>query len=270
MTKKQSPEVLPEVLPAESATGLQLAVYDGPEMGVVSMDDLTMIRDSLSVDTTEWKLPRIKLPTGDGGAFVADVLGSPVAVPSFVGTIVGIRHAANAWWRTLGTTAGSFPDCKSDDGITGTGNPDLKNADAAPGVHACGVCPHNKLGTKRLPGGGRGKGKDCKNTAILLVAMPGDLLPTTLVVTPGSLGNWGAYKMALLSKHLRVTDIVTEFGLESATSDGTAYKKITFKAVGRAAESPLAADTRAYFAAFLNRQKVIEAVSSVVSEEVAP
>ncbi len=254
-----------ELVPAENPLGFgTLSVPRVPaQMGIVSAGDLEVLAATFQgMDISEWKLPRAKKPAGFD-TFAIQVAGQTSTPKEFTGTIIAFRPISKAWFKSSATTTGVPPSCTSHDGIRGFGVREIDAApEADPSEADCIGCAWNKKGSKREQGGGVGVGKDCSDNAILLVSVPGMLVPLTIQVTPGSLANWQAFQLGLLNVRTedggvaKPTDCVVTFGLEAGLSSRQqSYSKVTFTLVGLREKSDIADAASLLFAEMLQRSR---------------
>lgn len=108
----------------------------------------------------------------------------------------------------------SPPTCKSTDGIRP--DPGVE----APQSDACATCKQNQWGSKISKFSGK-EIKACSDSKQLVVLPAGDLdyKALGLSISPGSLGNWGAYVKALSGRGYGVTTLVTNVTFD-ATQNG--------------------------------------------------
>jgi hypothetical protein len=146
------------------------------------------------------------------------------------------------------------PDCWSNDGL----RPDVSVE--KPVSEACGICPHNELGSKILPSGAKSKMcSDQRHLAVVPAADPTKVYSLTVPVSGmkalreyfKELGNFGIDpEMA-----------VTELGFDDAAS----YPKITFKQKGFVPEK-----AEARIDALLNSDVVKVATRQLAPSQVGP
>lgn len=181
------------------------------------------IAEELGGDMPDY--PRVKIPSG--GAVVFEVPGDDPENPEPAKELCGVvvfHNKANAYWANS-ELSDAPPDCASDDGICGVGNPG----------GCCDTCPMNQMGS-----GEGGKGKACKNMERLFILMPGGFLPLSLSLPPTSLKAWRTYKTMLVSKSKRVCDVFTKITLtKKQNKAGQPYAEAVFK-IGQALTPELA------------------------------
>jgi len=149
-------------------------------------------------------LERIVIPAGGGTAWNIKTLEGDVNVDHFDAVILYWKDV-RLYWASEFTGAGSPPDCLSNDGLTGRGNPG--------GV--CARCPNAQFGSAA-----NGVGQACKQCRQLFVLLPDDRLPRLLSVPPTSLKPVRQYFLRLASAGRPYHSVVTRFGLEVAQSSG--------------------------------------------------
>lgn len=195
-------------------------------------------------------LDRVKVPSGSGSVWEVPSFDGISAEKVIKGVIVH-RATRRAYWKEKYSGGGEQPDCFSDDGVLGQGDP------GGP----CSECPFNEFES-----GHDGISKACKEIRQLFVLTPDSLIPIVLNIPPGSLANVKAYFLRLLRAQIQPTDVVTEIGLEKATSrGGIDYSKVTLTASDRL-DIDAAAQLRAY-ARLL--EPAFSAASRVTREDVS-
>lgn len=158
-------------------------------------------------------LERIKVPTGGSTTWVYETLEGEETARELTGIVVGARDA-RAYWRHRPEegTGDSPPDCRSDDGVTGVGDPGGE----------CASCPLSQFGSDH-----RGRGQACKAMRFLFLVQPESMLPVLLSVPPSSLKTVRKYGLRLASRGVRLSDVVTAFGLEKASNtDGISFARV--------------------------------------------
>jgi hypothetical protein len=165
-------------------------------------------------------LSRIKVPAGGGAEFRVESASGAELMRQISAVIPAFRQVRLFYQKPYGTGTGKKPpDCTSNDGFTGVGNP---GGD-------CLRCPNAAFGTSINPDGSRGTGQACKEIRQLLVLLPGQLLPHILNVPPTSIRNFMQYSMNLISAGVMYWGVVTKLSLEPATStSGIDFARISF------------------------------------------
>ncbi len=196
------------------------------EFAILRMDEGVTIEDimaeNLGGGITLSDLDVAKVPAGGGLAWkVLDEDGKPTAVPELVGIIVA-QQTLRSYYKENYTGTGTPPECSSEDGVKGVGNPG----------GFCRDCPKNAWGTGTDQAGRPTKGKACKERVRLYLLTKDSVLPTVVNVPPTSLR---AFRMfcARLTKSMRsITGVVVRLGLtEAKSAAGIAFSQITFDRV---------------------------------------
>jgi hypothetical protein len=162
----------------------------------------------------EFALDRIRVPAGGGTRWTVPTLEGEQEVPELEGVVIGWRPGRAYWKESLEESGGgSPPDCSSDDGVFGQGDP---GGD-------CEACPMSQWGSS--PKGTNAQA--CKAFRLLFLMRPQDLLPVVVVVPPSSLRGVQNYLLRLTSNGLGVSGVISRFGLTKAKSQGgIAYAEI--------------------------------------------
>lgn len=213
---------------------------------------------------SEFKLPRIKTPQSGGTNFGLPDLaadGGSRPAPSFTAVILDLRDIRAYWPSAFDETGGVPPQCRSDNCVTGIGDPG----------GACVVCPMAKWGSD-ISKGVKKKGQACKQMKQFFLARPntGSILPDVLLVPPTALGNFEKYSVQLLGAQQPITGVVTEFYLERAlNANNVPYSRISFRRV-----AVLSSDADERFAAYARQigsiWRRLNAKSLIVDIHAAP
>lgn len=160
-------------------------------------------------------LDRIKMPSAGGNAFQIPGPAGWENVEVINAIILGFNDHRVYYEKSFDETGGGEqPDCSSTDMITGKGNPG----------GSCNKCPLNEWETAE-----KGKGKACTEKRLLMLLMPGELLPVKLEIPATSLYNVKKYFMRLATKSVIFHNVVTEFTLEEDKNEkGIKFSKIVF------------------------------------------
>lgn len=185
-----------------------------------SSQQAQMIRANLAGDEIGiGDLDRIKVPTGGATTWTVNTIEGEKQTKALEGIILHVARR-RAYWENSNPT-GDQPDCSSVDCITGVGDP------GGP----CVSCPMNQFGTAVKQGGGLGRGKACKESAVLFFLRPGANLPDAVVVPPGSLKPVRQYRVKLTVPYFSA---ITRLELEkSSNKDGIAFAKIKPSFIGQ-------------------------------------
>lgn len=169
-------------------------------------------------------LERLTVPAGGGSMWMIPDLEEGERAVKELEVIMLLWDKSRAmWWED--EISNEMPDCWSRDGRT----PDPQGAYGIHGEHAdeipltpvrgnpeqferlCSNCPMNEFGSATKPGA---KGKKCKESRLLYVLQPGEMLPQIVSVPPTSLKKLRQFLITLGAKQrLRFTDIVLKLGL---------------------------------------------------------
>ena len=172
-----------------------------------------LLEDALIAGATSFELfERISIPAGGGTHFDIPGPSGSTAEPSLQGVVI---HSSprRAYWPGNEPTQGNPPDCSSDDGVNGNGDPG----------GLCKQCSLNKFGSA-LNGG---KGKACKESLQLFVLRSGEALPVVLNLPPSSLRPWSQYVARLVREKRSARGTVTEFTLDAVKNSlGIIYSQI--------------------------------------------
>lgn len=172
----------------------------------------SVLAENVSGGLTVFDLDRIKVPSGGGLAWEIPTLeGKPEIAQSVEGIIVSWREPRAYWKESFASGGGGNPpDCASNDGSFGVGDPGIQ----------CAVCPNAQFGTAVNDKGERGRGQACKQMRLLFVVRPGELLPVAMFLPPTSLGPIRQYFLRLSSKSKPYYSVVTAFELQKKKNAG--------------------------------------------------
>ena len=193
--------------------------------------------------------PRVKIPSGGQLSFELPNPDNPDD-PSICKTLEGVvvlQHTSNSYWAHSDTT-NTPPDCNSDDGVTGYGNPGGK----------CASCPLNEFGS-----GEGGAGKACKNMKNIYLLRSGDMIPLLISMPPTSLKAFKNYANNLRFAGRGFSSVVTVIGLKKQESNGNTYSVATFRSAG-----PLTSEIAKTAQAFSRRMR--ESMMAARAEHAMP
>jgi len=187
------------------------AIVDVPEAKEVMISAF----DQLGI--SNFQLNRLKVPLGGMTAWEITTLEGSRVEQALDVIVLAVRGRQKAWWPTPMEEGGGGvpPSCSSTDGVHGRGVNSL-DAAAEDGTHACADCAWNKFGSAR----NGGKGKDCKDHALLFCFQQGSRIPSLLVVPATSLKALQGYILKLIDAGKRLETVVTRLGLQKAQSQG--------------------------------------------------
>lgn len=162
---------------------------------------------------TEFDLDRIKIPSGGGSAWEVPMLDGTDTAKEIVGVIAHHKTVRSYWKVSLDESGGGTPpDCSSPDNVWGYGDPgDQLRANGT----TCADCPMAQFGSDE-----RGRGQACKESHLLFLLPPGELLPWVVSLPPTSLGNCKKFLARLTSKAVPFYSVMVALSLEKVKGQG--------------------------------------------------
>ena len=169
------------------------------------------------------EIPQLKIPSAGGLYFEVD----EAPHKELQGVIIahGPQHV---YFASDFDGSNLPPDCSSKDGITGMmqGEPDAETGEVTYIARSCEECEYNQFGS------GKNGGKACKEKHQLYILLSGQILPLSLMLPVSSCKALNSYASKLFAKGQFLSDVVTSFTLEKATSKtNIVYSKIVLKKV---------------------------------------
>lgn len=162
-----------------------------------------------------FSLDRVSMPAGGGKAWTVPTLEGEVAREVIRGVIICWQDV-RVFYAAAYTGEHTPPDCSSEDGIVGVGEPGGQ----------CRVCPNAQFGTSTNADGSPGAGQACSQCRRLFMLQPDDLLPLLVTLPPTSLGAGRKYFQRLASRAIPYYGVVTDLGLEvDKNATGVKYSK---------------------------------------------
>lgn len=191
-----------------------------------------IIQDNLGGGAlTPFDLDKIRVPAGGGLSWEIPTLEGPQSAKEITGIIV-FHRPPRAYWRDKYSGAGSPPDCKSNDGISGEGDPG----------GACRQCPLAQFGSGLDDKGEKTDGQACKAMKFLFMFREGDLLPVLVVLPPTSVKPIERYFLRLTSNGIPFYGVVTRLTLEATKNkNGIKYSRVVASMVGKLSPEQIAA-----------------------------
>lgn len=178
------------------------------------------IKDNLGGEAVgTFDFDKVSVPAGGSTTWEVPALDGMEETKELTGIII-FQKTTRAFWKDSfeDSGGGTPPDCSSDDGRTGTGEP---GGD-------CGPCPHNQFGSDGK------KGKGCKECRILFMLFPENLLPVVVSVPPSSLKAMKKFMLRMTSKNVPYWKCIVKLELNrTKNSDGISYSEIVPSIVGR-------------------------------------
>lgn len=159
-------------------------------------------------------LDRITVPSGSGAAmWRIPTLDGEEALAALEGVIIFQRTTRAYWQKEMGETGGSSPpDCSSEDGLLGVGNPG----------GTCKYCPLAAFGS-----GANGRKQACKQAKLLFVLRPESAIPVCVTIPPSSLGAIKKYMLRLSGFGVPYYGAVTSLSLSRTKNvDGIDYFEV--------------------------------------------
>jgi hypothetical protein len=183
-----------------------------------------IIHDNLGSGTlTPFDLDRVRVPAGGGLAFSIPTLAGEQSEKDVTGILV-FHRSPRAYWATKFSGEGNPPDCKSDEGLSGHGDP------GGP----CHSCPLAQFGSAINDKGEGAPGQACKQMKFLFLFREGDLLPILVVLPPTSVRAIEKYFLRLTSNGIPFYGVVTRLTLENTKSKGgIKYSRVVPSMVGK-------------------------------------
>jgi hypothetical protein len=154
---------------------------------------------------------KLSFPTAGGTHWdVVDPLsGEQQAKKELVG-VVFHQSTSRAYWAAEFAGEGVQPDCFSNDGIVGHGDP------GGP----CRSCLNNRFGSK-------GRGKACKETREIYILQEENYLPLVISAPPSSIKIFHNFCVHLGIQGINLHEAVIKFGLTSdKNAEGIKYSKL--------------------------------------------
>ena len=157
----------------------------------------------------------VKSPSGGSTVFSVPGLAGDDAAKELTGIILDYT-TPRAYWDTPDPVEGTPPVCLSQDSII---SHDGK---------ACARCPYNDFGSKD----GESNAKACKESVLLFLLRPNNILPLLVRIPVTSKGRFMKYMARLVGTLTPISGVVTKISLEKATSkSGKPYALFNFEAV---------------------------------------
>ena len=178
---------------------------------------------------SQFDLDKVTVPAGGGIAWEVPGLMGPESTPEIEGVIVGWKPVRSLYLTSFQDAPGTPPNCSSDDGLVGFGDPLEKGIEER---RDCATCPMNQWGSAI-----DGNGKRCAERRLLFVLRKNDQIPIMVVVPPTSLKNAKSYFLRLTQNNVPYYGVITGLTLSKAKSkSGITYSQIEFKVKGILAE----------------------------------
>ena len=179
---------------------------------------LDIIRSNLKSQPLTYELfDVVKSPSGGSTVFSVPGLSGDEAEKELYGIILDYT-TPRAYWDSPDPVEGTPPACLS------------KNSIISEDGKACAHCPFNDYGSKD----GESNAKACKESALLFLLRPNNILPLLVRVPVTSKGRFLKYATRLLSTLTPISSVVTKITLEKTTSKtGKPFALFNFEAVNK-------------------------------------
>lgn len=179
-------------------------------------DALGIIRENLKNQPLSLDLfDIVKSPSGGSTVFSVPGLAGEEAEKELTGIILDYT-TPRAYWDSPDPVEGTPPTCMSQNSIISFDG------------KSCAHCPFNDFGSKN----GESNAKACKESVLLFLLRPGNVLPLLVRVPVTSKPRFLKYTARLAGNLVPVNSVVTKITLEKATSKaGKPYALFNFEAV---------------------------------------
>lgn len=163
-------------------------------------------------------LDKITVPGGGATTWEVPTIEGPKDMKEFKGVIV-IAQKARGYWQSEGMADGTPPDCASEDGVYGVGDPG----------GLCAKCPLSQAGSSSREDS---KGAACKERQNLFVLLEGSMFPIMVQVPRTSLKNFKKYKARITGQMKSIHQVVTSFTLAKTKTGGFTHSVVNFELAG--------------------------------------
>lgn len=176
-----------------------------------------ILRENLSGAVIKpFDLDMVHVPSGGGTTWEVPTLDGTESTKELVGVIIGQKIVRGYWKTSYEAAPNTPPDCSSDDGEFGMGDPLGLGVVAR---HDCATCQMNAWESD--PKGGRGKA--CAEKKLLFLMRQDDLIPLVVVAPPTSLKPLQNFMLRLGSRGVRYYHAMVGLSLQ-ATQNGAGLK----------------------------------------------
>lgn len=168
-------------------------------------------------------LDRIQMGAGGATVWMRQTLEGEESVMSIEGIIIMMRDTRQYWPEEY--SGGKVPpQCFADDGENGYGDPGGNHPEQKAGRSApfsCEICPNAQFGSDGK------RGQACKQSRLLFLLTPENLLPDIIQLPPTSIKPLRQFMRRLASRGLPYTGAVIKFELERVQNpDGIKYAQV--------------------------------------------
>lgn len=163
----------------------------------------------------KFDLPRLKVPGAGATSWNIETFLGRQTLPYLDVIFLYWRDGRTYWEQEYGSGPKSPPDCKSEDGVTGTGHPG--------GI--CATCPLSQFDDDAQSM--KDKKPKCQRKRLSFVLVNGELMPWTFFIPLMSIDPFKKYLLRLISARKPFWQVVTRIELEPASnSGGIEYAKL--------------------------------------------
>lgn len=154
---------------------------------------------------SQFDLDRVTIPAGGGKRWAIPTVDGEESLTELVGIPILFRDGRVCWLEPFEVSGGGKPpDCVSQDGIIGVGNPGGK----------CATCPYAQWGSD--PRGGPGQA--CKQIRHVYHMMHESVLPLVLCLPPTSIAACRRFFLRLAGRQIPYWSVVVSITLKEAMS----------------------------------------------------
>ena len=172
-----------------------------------------VIEANIGTTLSPFDLDRVKVPSGGGTLWEIPTLTGLEDSKELTGVIIHWQDV-RCYWHDEFSGTGTPPDCASDDGEVGIGNPG----------GTCKECPFAQWESSPKEGS---KAQACKQVRRLFILRPGELLPMLVSVPPTSIGAIKKFFQRLAAQGTPFYGLVTKLELaKTKNAGGISYSEI--------------------------------------------
>lgn len=180
----------------------------------LNSNTIDIIKQNLKNQPLSFQLfDTVKAPSGGTTVFTVPGIAGDEIEKSITGIILDYT-TPRAYWETADPVEGTPPTCYSTNSIVST---DGKN---------CSTCPFNTFGSRN----GDSMAKACKESVVLLMLRPGNIMPLAVRIPVSSKLIFQRYITRLIGKMLPLSGVVTRITLDKTTNKfGQPYAVYNFE-----------------------------------------
>lgn len=166
-------------------------------------------------DFSARSLAQVKVPAGGGMTWTVPHPDGEQDTRELTGVILFTHNSRTYYEKPIGSGEAGPPDCSSDDGITGVGDPG----------GACATCPLAQFGTK-MRDGVLTNAQACAASKKAYMLLPDRILPIVITVPATSLKDLQAYMGSLLQVGRPIYSVETKLTLKRMERNGNKWAVI--------------------------------------------